>query len=299
MSETFWPVKQREQQCYFSDSTIWNDFVFRDDDIIVASAPKAGTTWTQQIVAQLLFNGDGDVSIADISPWLDFRLPDRQTMLELYACQQHRRAIKTHLPVDALVYSPKAKYIYVARDGRDCVWSIFNHITNYSDELYRQLDSAEGQNAAAPPKPSAAIEQYWRQWLAEESEAFWHNIRSWWAIRSLPNLLLLHFNDLKQDMPGTIRRIADFLQIPIQEAYWPDILQHCSFDWMKQNGNKVAPLRGALWQGGGDTFIHKGVNRRWADVLSVQECVAYEQRTQRELGAECANWLSAGGWQIP
>jgi hypothetical protein len=44
--------------------------------------------------------------------------------------QTHRRFLKTHLPLDALVFSPKAKYIYIGRDGRDVVWSMYNHHAN-------------------------------------------------------------------------------------------------------------------------------------------------------------------------
>ena len=48
----------RELHNHHFDSTIWNDFKFRDDDIIIATYAKSGTTWMQQIVAQLLFGGD-------------------------------------------------------------------------------------------------------------------------------------------------------------------------------------------------------------------------------------------------
>ena len=45
-----WPVKTRELHNHHFDSTAWNDFAFRDDDIVIATYAKAGTTWTQQIV---------------------------------------------------------------------------------------------------------------------------------------------------------------------------------------------------------------------------------------------------------
>src|SRR3546814_1948914 len=54
-----------------------------------------------------------------------------------------------------------------------------------------------------------------------------------WAIRHLPNVLLLHFADLKKDMPGEIRRVAAFLDIAIDESRWEAIVEHCSFDYMK------------------------------------------------------------------
>lgn len=62
-----WPVKTRELHNHHFDSTVWNDFKFRYDDIVIVSYGKAGTTWTQQIVAQLLSNGGVSV-LDDLSP---------------------------------------------------------------------------------------------------------------------------------------------------------------------------------------------------------------------------------------
>ena len=117
-----WPVKKRELCHSHFDSTIWNNFPFRDDDIFIATYAKSGTTWIQQIVSQLLFNGQTGLNVEQMSPWMDFRLPPEEVKMALIAEQKHRRFLKTHLPLDALVYSPKAKYLYIARDGRDVLW---------------------------------------------------------------------------------------------------------------------------------------------------------------------------------
>lgn len=52
-----WPRKAREIHNHHMDSTVWNGFDFRDDDVIIATWAKSGTTWMQQIVAQLIFRG--------------------------------------------------------------------------------------------------------------------------------------------------------------------------------------------------------------------------------------------------
>ena len=121
MNDITWPQKQREMENHHFDSTIWNDFDFRDDDIIVSTYAKSGTTWMQQIISQLLWPGVEGMEVAEMSPWMDLRVPPKEIQLAEVAQQEHRRFLKTHLPVDALVFSDKAKYIYIGRDGRDVV----------------------------------------------------------------------------------------------------------------------------------------------------------------------------------
>lgn len=279
------------------DSTIWNDLQFRDDDIVIATYGKSGTTWTQQMIAQMLFGGDPDLSVAEMSPWLDLRVPPKQVKLPMMEAQTHRRFMKTHLPVDALVFSPKAKYIYIGRDGRDVVWSLYNHHSNANQKWYDALNLTPGLVGPTIDPPPADIRQYWRAWLDGDGFPFWSlwdNARSWWAIRELPNVMFMHFNQLKRDMPGQMRRIATFLDIPIDEAQWPQILEHCSFEWMKRHATASTPMGGAFWDAGAEVFINKGVNGRWAYVLSAEECAEYEARTVAELGPECARWLATG-----
>jgi aryl sulfotransferase len=95
-------------------------------------------------------------------------------------------------------------------------------------------------------------------------------------------------------MPGEIRKIAGFLETPVDEEKWQSILLHCSFDYMKANATKSVPLGGAFWDGGAQTFIHKGINGRWRDILEKDESLKYEVRAVEELGEECARWLATG-----
>ncbi|MFM1896259.1 MAG: hypothetical protein RLZZ385_1333 [Pseudomonadota bacterium] len=295
MSAIAYPVKTREFQNHHFDSTIWNDFRFRPNDIIIGTYAKSGTTWTQQIVSQLLFNGEAGLEVAAMSPWLDLRVPPKAIKLPEVEAQTHRRFIKTHLPVDALVFSPEARYLYIGRDGRDVVWSMYNHHANANAAWYAALNDTPGRVGPPIELPPDNVVQYFRDWMDRDGHPFWpfwENIRSWWEIRHLPNVMLLHFAELKRDMPGQIRRIAEFLDIEIDEDRWPAILEHCSFDYMKANATKSVPLGGAFWDGGAQTFINKGTNGRWRDLLSQEDIARYEATAQAELGEECSRWLA-------
>jgi len=299
MNAITYPTKTREFQNHHFDSTIWNDFKFRDDDIVIATYAKSGTTWMQQIVSQLLFGGAEGLNVAEMSPWLDLRVPPKAEKLPAVEAQTHRRFLKTHLPVDALVFSDRVKYLYIGRDGRDVLWSMYNHHANANALWYEALNDTPGRVGPPIEPPPASITQYFHDWLDRDGHPwwpFWENIRSWWAIRDLPNVHFTHFENLKRDLPGEMRRIASYLQIPIDESRFGAMVDHCSFDYMKNNATASVPLGGAFWDGGAQTFIHKGINGRWREILTAGEVARYERLAEQELGVDCAHWLATGVW---
>ena len=292
------PRKTREIHNHHFDSTPWNEFKFRNDDVIIATYGKAGTTWTQQIVGQLIFGGNEDVNLAEMSPWLDLRIPPTEVKLGLLEAQTHRRFVKTHLPVDALVFSDRAKYIYIGRDGRDVVWSFYNHLATANDTFFETINETPGRVGPPLDRIDTDVVSFFRRWLAEDGYPMWpiwENVKSWWDIRGLPNVKLIHFNDLKRDLESGMRDIAQFLEIDVPEDRWPAILEYCSFDYMKAHAEKSAPLGGVLWKGGAKDFINKGTNGRWRDQLAQADIEAYEARALTELGPDCARWLAEGG----
>jgi aryl sulfotransferase len=291
-----WPRKTRELHNHHMDSTVWNDFAFRDDDIVISTYAKAGTTWTQQIIAQLIFQGDESIPVNQISPWWDMRIVPPQVR-EAVEAQTHRRMLKTHLPVDALTMSPRAKYLYVARDGRDVVWSLYNHHSHFKPETYDLFNGTPGLVGEPLPRPDPDILSYFQTWLQRDGFpfwSFWENISSWWAARHAANVMLVHFNNLKADLAGEMAAIADFLEIEVAPSLWPTLVEHCTFDYMKAHSERYAPMGGHPWEGGGETFINKGTNGRWRDVLTPADSLAYERMAQEKLGAEGAHWLKTG-----
>jgi aryl sulfotransferase len=63
---------------------------------------------------------------------------------------------------------------------------------------------------------------------------------------------------------------------------------------MKAHAGEVAPLGGAIFDGGGQSFINKGVNGRWQGVLTPEEIADYEAKAEEKLGPDCARWLATG-----
>jgi aryl sulfotransferase len=133
------PVKTREVQPYSFDSTKWNAFNSHDNDIIISTANKSGTTWLQNMIVQLCYQGrETPANIIEMYPWLDLRFPPIAVQTIGLEAMKERRQLKTHLRLDALVFSPKAKYMCVGRGGRDCYMSLVNHYRT-ANELFMVL----------------------------------------------------------------------------------------------------------------------------------------------------------------
>jgi aryl sulfotransferase len=289
-----WPVKTQELQNAIVDSTRWNGFEFRDGDVIVGTWSKAGTTLTQQIIAELLTGGAGRALALSTSPWIEFRL--MPNAVEIADAQTERRVLKTHLPLHALVFSPRARYIYIGRDARDVLWSMHHHHSSFTAQAYEAFNGVP--NRVGPPlePPNPDVRAYYHEWLDRDGHPFWpfwSHVRSWWNARHLPNVLLVHFANLRADLGGEARRIAAFLGVGIDERAWPAILEHCGIDYMRSQAKQVEFLD-MIFRGGGETFIHKGTNGRWRDVLTQAEIDKCDAIAARELTPDCATWLRTG-----
>jgi aryl sulfotransferase len=279
------------------DTRLWEEFEIRDDDVIITTYAKAGTTWGQQIAAQLIFNGDDGVKTSDLSPWLELRVDNKEEKFALLAEQTHRRFYKSHAPANSFVIAPQAKYVYICRDGRDVVWSMYNMHGNFKPAFYDAVNAPPGPYGPQFAPVQGTVVEYFRHWLTHDGApwwSFWDNVRSWWAVREYPNVLLVHFADLKSDLGGEIERIAEFLGFDCAALDMPNIVQHCTFAYMKREAERMTPMGGKNLEGGAEGFVFKGTNGRWRELLDDEDCARYVATAEAELGAQCAAWVAAG-----
>ena len=112
-----YPTKEREHPHHLLDSTVWNEFKYRDDDIVINAYSKSGTTWVQQIIAQLIWRGAENINVSEMSPWLDCRFPSKEERLKIVEAQTHRRFIKSHCGYTC-VFTESEIHLYRARWAR-------------------------------------------------------------------------------------------------------------------------------------------------------------------------------------
>ncbi|HWS47546.1 MAG TPA: sulfotransferase domain-containing protein [Acidimicrobiia bacterium] len=284
------PERVHEYRNHHLDSTRWDGFRPRDDDIVVTTAYKAGTTWTQGILAALIL-GPGPVDLFDASPWIDARfMGPLEPVLDRLEAQQHRRFVKSHLAADGIRWLPQAKYLVVGRDTRDVFMSLWNHYTGYTDIAYSLFNDAERPGREFP-RPPASPRDLWPQWIAEgwfewepDGWPFWshhHHLSTWWRSRDLDNVLLVHYGDLKSDTRGEIQRIATFLGIDVPEDAWPPLLESVGIDTMRERARGDGDRASLIFEGGAGRFFYQGSNGRWRDVLTDDDLACTTPRRRR------------------
>ncbi len=303
------PQVTRIYQNHHLDSTRWDVFEPRPGDIIVSTSLKSGTTWTQQILLWLL-HGDQDPlpEMHSVSPWVDarFMLGSKEDLRAFLAALPSPRFVKSHLPLDGLPYYPEARYIIVARDPRDVFMSFFNHYSMYTDVAYQTFNSDNvGDDLPRCPEEPREVWRPWltRGWFEWESEGwpFWsnmHHTMTYWEHRQLPNFLVLHYNDMLEDLEGAVRQIAAFADIDASDDLIRKTVEQTTFATVKKKAEETPEEKDVsrmFFTGGQKGFFFKGTNGRWRDVLTPEDLKLYEDAKKRVLTPDCAKWLENGG----
>ncbi|HEY6131645.1 MAG TPA: sulfotransferase domain-containing protein, partial [Halioglobus sp.] len=217
------------------NSAKWAHFEPRPDDIIITTSYKAGTTWMQGICAALVFQQpQPPVPQDELTPWFDSNFAPLDIVLQQIRGLKTRRYIKTHCPLDGIRFFDEVKYIFIGRDGRDVFMSMWNHWNNMKPEGVDALNNAPDQAGPILPYPGNSINDAFDDWLTrgsfeweKDGYPIWSHLyhaQSWWDYRHLPNILFVHFDDLLRDLDGQMRRISAYLDIPVNESIWPDLL---------------------------------------------------------------------------
>lgn len=291
---------------WHTDSRIWDSFELRAGDIIVCTPPKTGTTWTQRIVGMLLAQSAEPRQIMEEQPWLDARFIPQAEVAAALSAVQGRRGLKTHSPLTALPLHDDVLYINVARDPRDAVMSFHNHSMNLSDDFLaaRDQDGLADPLISAPyPRALEDPQAFFRRWLRDPEYAPFDDFKidefleietSFWEARERPNVLLVHYNDLKADRAGEMRRIAQFCGIEPPEPLFREMVEAAGFASMKRDGAQLLGLAEVAFKGGADAFLHKGTNERWRSVLSDKDLADYRAALQARVSPDLAAWLEHG-----
>lgn len=295
---------------FVSDGRRWDEVVHRPGDIVISTPSKAGTTWMQMLVALLVFDGpDLPAPLNELSPWLESTMRPLDEILTRLEAQEHRRFIKTHVPLDGLPLDDRVTYIVVGRDPRD-VWVSMEHHGRHLDvERMQSLKQAASPDHVVDPDPV--------DWPDDPAEHFRfqldldrgrnpaaahlahvvHHLRTAWGRRHEPNVELFHYADLKADLPGQLMRLAAALDLDLDRARSEELAAAASLSAMRARAREMAPEATiGVWQDP-SVFFRRGGSGEWRDRLRPGDAEHYERRVEELTGGDhdLATWIH-GGW---
>jgi hypothetical protein len=199
----------------------------RAGDIFVVTQMKCGTTWMQHVVYEVLLRGQGNLvgsgtAMYAVSAWIEALKSVPIEQAPVIGTEVPSRIIKTHLPAELCPWSPEAKYVYVARHPVSCFASCIDFVKTNA-------------GAMAPPLP------LFEEWYTRHDMMWWgswpNHIKGWWdRSQKEKNVLFVYFEDMKKDLPATIRQVAGFLGMkPLTDAEVSAIAEKCGFAYMQEH----------------------------------------------------------------
>ena len=247
------------------------------------------------ICALLIFQTvDLPARLTDLSPWLDFLGTPLDSIVARLETQQHRRFIKTHTPLDGIPMDPRVTYIVVARHPLDAAVSAYHQGHNLDRRRMRELT---GQ--AQPTTTSLSEREWLLAWIEADPDpqthldslpGFAHHLSDAWTRRHEPNVVLVHYQDLCDDLSGEMHRIAGQLGIEVPTARWPELMRAARFDAMQAQAETLAPDPADILVDHAK-FFRRGESGSGRALLSDTESARYDARTARLMPTELVDWL--------
>jgi hypothetical protein len=186
-------------------------------DVFVVTPAKCGTTWMQQIVHGLRTRGSMDFDeITRVVPWIEMA---RDMNIDIRKPQvANPKAFKTHRTLD--VVPQGGKYICVVRDPKDAMLSLYRFFEGWVMER----DSI--------PLRDFALDYY------VSGKNYWDHIKPLWKRRHDRNVLALCYENMIEDLPGTVERVADFMEINLDNELKELVTRQSDFHFMKEHNHQ-------------------------------------------------------------
>ncbi|CAN7938055.1 unnamed protein product [Ixodes hexagonus] len=281
-----------EACCVYCDPTMYRsvpNFEPQDGDIIQVTFPRSGTNWVQQILQLILYKGQ---SARTFNEFLD-----RAPVIELHALKatQPPRLIRTHFPMTKIQVSPKAKYIYVARNPWDCCVSCFHMV----------------QEVPAYQYQDGTFDEFLDAFLDGQfgSGDYFDHVISGYSRRNDPNVFFLTYEELQRNKADLILKLAYFLgndhgeRLELDVTAFQDILDKSTVAFMKgflktnpaevreqlaKNSTGLQPSLATSFgdDGGGPTInvLRKGVVGDWKGYFSPENIGKMQAKIDEKAG---------------
>ncbi|KAL8220166.1 UNVERIFIED_CONTAM: hypothetical protein K2H54_039922 [Gekko kuhli] len=180
------------------------------------------------------------------------------------------RLLASHLPLQLFpksFFRSKAKVIYTVRDPRDVLVSHY-----YFAKIFKAL------------KDPGTLEEFVETFLTGNViyGTWFSHVKGWMEMKNRPNFFWITYNDLKQDLRGSVERICRFLGKELTSQQIDSVVENASFQKMKDNGmSNFTFLPEDEMDHKSGKFMRKGICGDWKNHLTASQKERFD-RVYRE-----------------
>ncbi|XP_075035085.1 sulfotransferase 1C1-like isoform X2 [Mixophyes fleayi] len=262
-----------------STCEIWDqihNFQAREDDILIATFPKAGTTWMSEIMDLMLLEGDVEKSMRAPCivkvPFIDLYPKPMKSGVDNANAMESPRLLKTHLPIQLLppsFWDKNVKVVYVARNAKDCMVSFF-----YFQRMNKFLTEP------------GTWDEYFSKFLAGDVPwgSWFDHVIGWWKAKNKHQILYMFYEDLIEDPKREYRKLLKFLGKDLSDEVLEKIHHHTSFQAMKENPmTNYSFLPATLFDQSISPFIRKGKVGDWKNHFLVAQNIVFDEEYKKRM----------------
>lgn len=244
---------------------LYRNFETRRDDVWIATYPKSGTTWMQEIVYLIMNDCDVDKAklcpLEDRSPFLEIVWPNHKTVADL----ESPRIISTHFPLSLLPnIHKKVKLIYVVRNPKDVAVSYYHFIN-----MIKMLENTGDFRTFAEMFMNGMVT--YGPW--------WQHIAEYLKVKE--EIFFVHYEDLIISPKENIEKLAKFLGKNLTDFQIDIIVKASSFDSMKNNPMANRKVNTAYREDG--NFIRKGKIGDWLNYFDLELSIKFDEVIEKHL----------------
>ncbi|KAF5744250.1 putative Flavonol 4'-sulfotransferase [Tripterygium wilfordii] len=260
---------------------IKSKFEALDDDVILTTSMKTGTTWLKALVlcimkSQSLKEGEED-PLEKANPQASLK-----SLEEIYFNPNPNisgisspRLFHTHFPYKALPDSVKnsnCKIVYLVRNPKDTFVSMWDF-----------LNKAKGPNQPGIPFERAFAS--FSKGVHLYGPFFDHALEYWTESLNRPDkVLVLKYEDLKRDPKEQVKRLASFLGKPFaKEEDIDSVIWRCSIERLKNLEVNKTGVTDTVRKMPNSTFFRLGVVGDWKNHFTAEMSDSLDQVKRKKL----------------
>ncbi|KAM8809576.1 amine sulfotransferase-like [Eudromia elegans] len=246
-------------------------FEIRDSDVFIATFPKSGTVWTQNILSLIVYeghrNGTEDIENMDRIPWLEYNVKNMN-----YAALPSPRVFATHLPYYLTprdLRNKRARVIYVTRNPKDVLVSYFHF-----SKIVNTLEEISDFNI------------FMERFLAGKvlGSSWLDHVAGWYSHAQDFNILFLTYEEMKKDLRSAVLKICNFLGRKLSEKDVESVVRQATFENMRKDPRaNYEKMPGQLKEDREGHFLRKGTIGDWKNFMTVAQSERVDEVLKKKM----------------